>query len=267
MPSLTSLDATAQERKARLAKLKNLKRKQPEPADENDNDNDDNNNNTISDADADKPASKYPKSPSTAATEEATSNRRTNDNNDDVSKGDDHDHSVTSTYLSGRNYDPETRGPRLGFEIEPAANQPTLEADATALAAETQKQAQQDAKPDKPLDLFTLRPKKPNWDLKRDLDAKLQVLNVRTENAIAKLVRERIEEAKKASAAAQKNNNNINKNKKGSRDGDEDPGEDMNGEAIGMDGVALVEAMHMREREEEEDEKREKADQDMDDGS
>ena len=250
MPSLTSLDAAAQERKARLAKLKNLKRKQPEIADDDDN--------ITSDKNADEPASKYPRSPSTTAAE--ASNHTPNN---DISKDEDHDHSITSTYLSGRNYDPETRGPRLGFEVEPAANQPTLEADAIALAVETQKQAKQDAKPDKPLDLFTLRPKKPNWDLKRDLDAKLQVLNVRTENAIARLVRERIEEAKKASAAAQKRN----KNKMGSGDGDEGPDEDGNGEAIGMDGVALVEAMHVREREEEEDERREKNDEDMDDGS
>lgn len=258
MPSLTSLDAAAQERKARLAKLKNLKRKQPEPGEEND---DNNNNNTISDADADGPASKYPKSPSATAVEGSSNHRTNNDDDNDVSKKDgDQDHGVTSTYLSGRNYDPETRGPRLGFEVEPAANQPTLEADAIALAAETQKQAKQDAKPDKPLDLFTLRPKKPNWDLKRDLDAKLQILNVRTENAIAKLVRERIEEAKKASVAAQKKQN-------GSGDAGKNPDEDGNGEAIGMDGVALVEAMHMREREEEEDEKRERNDENMDDGS
>ena len=246
MPSLTSLDAAAQERKARLAKLKTLKRKQPDPAE------DELTNSKDSEVEADGPASKYPKSPSTAA----EPLKHTTKNG--AEGGDDDDHNLTSTYLSGRNYDPETRGPRLGFEVEPAANQPTLEADAVALAAETRKQAEQDAKPDKPLDLFTLRPKKPNWDLKRDLGEKLQVLNVRTENAIARLVRDRIEEARKATAT---------KNKHGSGDDGEEEKADGDGEAIGMDGAAFVEAMHLREKEEEEDERREKEDEDMDDGS
>ena len=255
MPSLASLDAAAQERKARLAKLKNLKRKQPDPDREAEG-NESTENNSLSDSAADRPASKYPKSPSRTA-DSLNHPAKHGSGNDD---NDDDDHAVTSTYLSGRNYDPETRGPRLGFEVEPAANQPTLEADAVALAAETRKQAEQDAQPDKPLDLFTLRPKKPNWDLKRDLEEKLQVLNVRTENAMARLVRERIEEAKKTAAKKNKNKNE--------KDGEEADGEgDGEGEAFGMDGTAFVEAMHQRERKEEEDERREKEDEEMDDGS
>ena len=67
------------------------------------------------------------------------------------------------------------------------------------------------------------------------------MLNVRTDNAIARLVRERISGAQKA---AQKSGAAAN----GSTDG----------EAVGMDGVALVEGLRVRQQEEEEEEKRER---------
>ena len=84
------------------------------------------------------------------------------------------------------------------------------------------------------MDLFKLQPKKPNWDLKRDLQEKMRTLDVQTENAIARLVRERVEGQKKARQAKQA--------------GD--------GEEVGMEGSELVEAMHLKEREEEEERKR-----------
>jgi coiled-coil domain-containing protein 12 len=188
MSSQTTLQAATQDRKARLAQLKSLKRKQPEPSAE----------------DTDLPdAPEHPKEPV----------------------------DVTRTYLSGRNYDPETRGPKLGFEEAPNAGKETLETRATELAEETKKAADQDAEKDAPLDLFKLQPKKPNWDLKRELKDKMQILDVRTDNAIARLVRERLEGQKKAAG---------------------------NGEAGGMEGNELLEAVHAREREEREDEKRER---------
>lgn len=199
MSSHTSLDAAAQDRRARLAQLKSLKRKQPD---------------TYQEADTEVPPAKVARSPSPTS-------------------------DVTQIYLSGRNYDPSTRGPKLGFESAPSTNTTTLEAEAERLAAETRAQVEEEAKADKPLDLFKLQPKKPNWDLKRDLDRKLEVLNVRTENAIARLVRERIEAAQKAAAA------------KGGGDAD-----GTDGEAVGMEGVSLVEAINVREREDEEDERR-----------
>ena len=42
------------------------------------------------------------------------------------------------------------------------------------------------------VDLFSLQPKRPNWDLKRDMEKKLERLKPRTDGAIAKLVRERL---------------------------------------------------------------------------
>lgn len=146
---------------------------------------------------------------------------------------------VTAQYLSGRNFDRETRGPKLGFERAPTEGQTTLEEQAARIAISTAEESKKDEEADKPIDLFKLQPKKPNWDLKRDLDAKLKILNVRTENAIARLVRERIQNAQKAAK------------EKAKKDG-------VDGENIGMEGEALVQGLHAREREEEEDERREK---------
>ncbi|KAF5227906.1 hypothetical protein FANTH_14650, partial [Fusarium anthophilum] len=84
-------------------------------------------------------------------------------------------------------------------------------------------------------------PKKPNWDLKRELDRKMEVLNVRTDNAIARLVRDRITGAQKAATK---------------RDAVVDA--QGTGEATGMDGVALVEGLRVREKEEEDEERRER---------
>lgn len=197
----TSLDAAATERKARLAKLKSLKRKQPDTRNDDDND-------------SAGPRELHPT--------EAGSNGTP---------------SVITTYLSGRNYDPTTRGPKLGFEQDPTENEETLEDRAAQIAEETNRKAAEEEKEDKPLDLFKLQPKKPNWDLKRDLAKKMEVLNARTDNAIARLVRERIEGAKM---------------KPGAQDGE-----------VGMAGEELVEGMHVREREEEEDARREREEEDL----
>lgn len=203
MSAHASLDAASQDRKARLAQLKSLKRKQP-------------------------PSS-------------------TDEQSQDIQNGDAAD--VALAILSGRNYDPQTRGPKLGFEVIPGSNGPTLESQSAALAEATKAEAQKDETEEKPLDLFKLQPKKPNWDLKRDLERKLQILNVRTDNAIAKIVRERIQQAQQEAKAKSATNG-------GSVDNED-------GEAVGMDGSALVEAMHVREREEEEDERRDRADEEL----
>lgn len=184
-----SLESAATERKARLAKLAALKRKQPEPE-------------SLGDA--------------TVGDEEPT------DDAQDIAK----------TYLSGRNYDPETRGPKLGFEQAPTDGRVTLEQQASEIARIAAEQDEKDEEAEQPIDLFKLQPKKPNWDLKRYLDEKTRVLNVRTENAIAKLVRERIENAQRAGREKPRPSN-----------ADED------GEEVGIEGEALVEGIHVREQE------------------
>jgi coiled-coil domain-containing protein 12 len=202
----STLAAAADERKARLAKLKSLKRKQP--GDE-------------------VVAPESTRSPSPPAAPD-----------------------VAALHLSGRNYDPETKGPKLGFEAPPtlALEKPTLEQQAKEVEDEIRKKAEEEEQDVKGVDLFKLQPKKPNWDLKRDLEQKLEVLNVRTENAIARLVRERIEGAQKAA-----------KSKSGRGTASASDG----GEEMGMEGVALVEGVKLREREEEEEGRREKEDEDL----
>ncbi|CAL8581896.1 hypothetical protein XPA_007576 [Xanthoria parietina] len=199
----SSLDAAATERKARLAKLKSLKRKQPDPAAEE----------------------------STGLAPDIRDDSNTSDSLP-----------ITSTYLSGRNYDPTTRGPKLGFEAAPTENAETLEDRADRAERETREKEAKEEQEDKPIDLFKLQPKKPNWDLKRDVARKMELLNRRTDNAIARLVRERIEGAKKKSTAG------LGKN---------------DGQELGIKGEELVEGVHLREREEEEDARRETEDTEM----
>lgn len=184
----TSLDAASVDRKARLAKLASLKRKQPEPV-------------------TDEPAQ---------------------DNQD-------YQPSKTDAFLSGRNYDVASKGAKLGFENNPSAAVETVEAQADRIATTTAEQAAKDeVEAEKGIDLFKLQPKKPNWDLKRDLAEKMKVVDVRTQNAIARLVRQRIENAKKE--ALSKGN--------AVQDGQQ-------GEEVGIEGNTLVESIHLREKEEQ----------------
>ncbi|CCC10127.1 unnamed protein product [Sordaria macrospora k-hell] len=176
MSSHATLAAAADDRKARLAKLKSLKRKEPEPA----------------------------------------------------SFDDDEEHGVPNS---------ASKPPILSLE------KPTLEEQAADIEEEAQRQAALDAQAaqeNKGIDLFKLQPKKPNWDLKRELNQKMEVLNVRTDNAIARMVRERL--AAKKQAAVQDM----------TKDGKEEE------EAGMLEGTALVEGMKMREREEAEEERRER---------
>ncbi|KAK4449096.1 cwf18 pre-mRNA splicing factor-domain-containing protein [Podospora aff. communis PSN243] len=210
MSSHATLSAAADDRKARLAKLKSLKRKQPDPSGPEQDDDPEAPTHDTSEAAA------APSPPST---------------------------DVARMHLSGRNYDPETRGPKLGFEAPPtlALANPTLEEQAADLEEESRRQAAMDEQDDKGIDLFKLQPKKPNWDLKRELNQKMEVLNVRTDNAIARMVRERLA-AKKAAAAGA---------------GDSASGA-ADGEGGLLEGAAFVEGMRLREKEEEEEARRER---------
>lgn len=207
MSSHEHLSAASNDRKARLAQLKSLKRKQA-PSDET--------------PDPDASTSLTP------TTQEEPS--------------------VVSTYLSGRNFDPATRNVKLGFENTPISNpESTLEYKAAQLALQTQQEAQKEQEGE-PLDLFRLQPKKPNWDLKRDLEAKMREggLEVKSQNAIARLVRERVEMQRKA--------------REGKAAGPAAAGGEGNGGdgvEVGLEGGELVEAMHQREVEEERERARE----------
>lgn len=49
--------------------------------------------------------------------------------------------------------------------------------------------------------MFNLAPKKPNWDLKRDIEKKLEKLDSRTQRAIYEIIRQRLEGDKDANLA------------------------------------------------------------------
>ncbi|CAI6338561.1 unnamed protein product [Periconia digitata] len=208
MSSHEKLSAAANDRKARLAQLKSLKRKQAPDSEDT--------------------------QPGLEDSSSATSTA--------VTRTEPEETSVTSTYLSGRNFDPTTRNVKLGFDSTPVSDPTkTLEYQAEQLALATKAEQEAEKAEDKPLDLFKLQPKKPNWDLKRDLEDKKRALDIQTENAIARLVRERVEAQKKQ--------------KDGEKNGE--------GEPVGMEGSELVEAMHLKEREEEEDRRRDAQDEDV----
>lgn len=228
MSSRTTLESATQDRKARLAQLKSLKRKQ---------------------APSTKTAESDTSIPIDAPTYEA------DESNDSQpprkrTRSPSPEESVTHTLLSGRNYDPATRGPRLGYETAPnlSSKSGTLEAQAKVIESETRRHREEEEKADKPLDLFKLQPKRPNGDLKRDLERKMEVLNVRTENAIARAVRERVKAAQEAARAKHAKTNGASGSGGGQGEGD--------AEAIGMEGAALVEATREMEREDAEDEAR-----------
>jgi coiled-coil domain-containing protein 12 len=203
MSSHEKLSAASNDRKARLAQLKSLKRKQPSADDD--------------DAAAD----------STTNSIAASTALTTTTQDDDAP-------SVTTTYLSGRNFDAATRNVKLGFDAPPTGDSTqTLEYKAAQLALAT-KAAQEAERADAPLDLFKLQPKKPNWDLKRDLEAKMKPLDVATDNAIARLVRERVAAQREMRGTAE-----------------------VEGDGVGMEGVELVEAMHLKEAQDERDRRRE----------
>ncbi len=53
------------------------------------------------------------------------------------------------------------------------------------------------------MELLDLAPKKPNWDLKRDLEAKCKPLELKTEAAIAELIRKRLQSTHDIAGAAE----------------------------------------------------------------
>lgn len=217
MSSHEQLSAASNDRKARLAQLKSLKRKQAPSDDTHDASSFTDNSTSLTAA-------------TTTTTEEEPS--------------------VVSAYLSGRNFDPSTRNVKLGFEATPIADPTsTLEYKAQQLALQT-KAEQDKEKEGEPLDLFKLQPKKPNWDLKRDLEVKMREggLEAGLQNAVARLVRERVEMQRQAREA---------KAGGGSLGAKENGGD---GQEVGIEGAELVEAMHQREVEEERERARDEAD-------
>mmetsp|Transcript_5784 Transcript_5784/g.8187 ORF Transcript_5784/g.8187 Transcript_5784/m.8187 type:complete len:126 (-) Transcript_5784:237-614(-) len=52
--------------------------------------------------------------------------------------------------------------------------------------------------------VLAIAPRKPNWDLKRDVERKMQVLQARTDRAVVQLIRQRIKQDRGSSATEEK---------------------------------------------------------------
>ncbi|KAI0658798.1 mRNA splicing factor [Cubamyces menziesii] len=89
-----------------------------------------------------------------------------------------------------RSFDPTTRTLKKHTPDEDAQMEDTVEHQVEGLAekiiAEDAERRAQD------LDLFNIAPKRPNWDLKRELDKKLSKLERKTQEAIHTLIRQRL---------------------------------------------------------------------------
>ncbi|CAE8586841.1 unnamed protein product [Polarella glacialis] len=96
--------------------------------------------------------------------------------------------------ISFRNYQPRT--PELRDLCLPRITSADIEDDidreieAAILASEDQ-----DA-------VLAIAPRKPNWDLKRDVERKMQTLQARTDRAVVQLIRQRIKKDKGPEAAS-----------------------------------------------------------------
>ncbi|KAG6837270.1 hypothetical protein H0H93_012275 [Arthromyces matolae] len=86
--------------------------------------------------------------------------------------------------VKGRNFDPETRTIRKHNPLEPLED--TVENNVEGLAEKII--TEDEVRRAQELDIFNIAPKRPNWDLKRDLNKKLAKLERRTQEAIHTLI-------------------------------------------------------------------------------
>ncbi|KAJ8589175.1 mRNA splicing factor, partial [Rhizopogon salebrosus TDB-379] len=91
--------------------------------------------------------------------------------------------------LLSRNYDPETRTLKKHSRNEDLATdtvEKAVEGVAEKIIAEEELQRNRE------LDVFNIAPKRPNWDLKRDMEKKYAKLERKTQEAIHTLIRQRL---------------------------------------------------------------------------
>ncbi|XP_030339744.1 coiled-coil domain-containing protein 12 isoform X1 [Strigops habroptila] len=108
---------------------------------------------------------------------------------------DDEEEAVKHKELKLRNYDPEDE--ELKKRKMPPAKPASVE--------DKVKDQLEAAKPEpiiEEVDLANLAPRKPDWDLKRDVAKKLEKLEKRTQRAIAELIRERLKGQEEELASA-----------------------------------------------------------------
>ncbi|KAF9447668.1 mRNA splicing factor [Macrolepiota fuliginosa MF-IS2] len=89
-----------------------------------------------------------------------------------------------------RNFDPESRTIKKHARDDDIEMEDTVEKNVAGLA---EKIVQEDkVRQAQELDVFNIAPKRPNWDLKREMEKKLAKLERRTQEAIHTLIRQRL---------------------------------------------------------------------------
>ncbi|XP_068862298.1 coiled-coil domain-containing protein 12 isoform X1 [Aphelocoma coerulescens] len=112
-----------------------------------------------------------------------------------IPREDEEEEPVKHKEIKLRNYDPEDE--ELKKRKLPPAKPASVE--------DTVKEQLEAAKPEPiidEVDLANLAPRKPDWDLKRDVSKKLEKLEKRTQRAIAELIRERLKGQEEELASA-----------------------------------------------------------------
>ncbi|KAI9477931.1 MAG: mRNA splicing factor [Benjaminiella poitrasii] len=91
-----------------------------------------------------------------------------------------------------RSYIPNDEKLKEHVEISTSDDiQETIESETKDMTKETLAQAIEKQKEE--VDLFNLAPKKPNWDLKRDVEKKLEKLERQTQKSIYEIIRKRLQ--------------------------------------------------------------------------
>jgi len=99
--------------------------------------------------------------------------------------------------LSFRNYQPMDDELQKNVNIAtPDDVKNTVELETKNITKEALEEAERMQKEE--IDLFSLAPKRANWDLKRDVEKKLERLDKRTQRAIADIIRERLKSESKS---------------------------------------------------------------------
>ncbi|KAF9813123.1 hypothetical protein IEO21_05734 [Rhodonia placenta] len=105
-------------------------------------------------------------------------------------EGVDGDNEATQPVIKHRLFDPESRTLKKRTQDDDVTMEDTVEKKvdglAEAIISEDKERRAQD------LDLFNIAPKRPNWDLKREMEKKLAKLERRTQEAIHTLIRQRL---------------------------------------------------------------------------
>ncbi|UJR20336.1 hypothetical protein I4U23_023467 [Adineta vaga] len=130
-----------------------------------------------------------------------TSKRKEFEDDDETEEKDVSEETIQFPKPIFRNYKPNDSGPLSGAIVLPKPKLIDVKSiiDDQTKTTNSNEKSVNDVAED--VDLLSLAPRKPDWDLKRDVEKKLKRLEKRTARAIAELTRERLLKEQKESLA------------------------------------------------------------------